>query len=125
MKFRDYIPNAIVFLSDPGNKHLNPPEWNDDKPYEANENCVSVGTLHGLEGLTDIQIINADKSKIIPEMKNIYSGEIQTPTRKLSLDTSEKLDVLSCQVSGTSCFVRVWTNRIAEPDCIIFALDDK
>lgn len=125
MKFRDYIPNAIIFLSDPGNKHPDPPKWKDDKPYEANENCVSVGTLHGIEGSTDIELINIDMSKSFPQMINIYSGKLRTPTGKLSVDTSEVLDVLSCQISGTSCFVRVWTNRFLEPDCIIFAFDDQ
>jgi hypothetical protein len=122
VKIRAPIPNAIILFYDPGNENFMLAEWSSTKSYEATESCISVATLPDIDGETTIEILNANQTINDRNMVLAYEGPMETPTGKVSVSTSNTLDIIGVDVLSNSCLVQVWINRLMDPDHIIFVV---
>lgn len=55
MKKRIPIPYAIIFINDNDNDAVDIPEYNDNV-VSFNDSCISVGTIHEVDGDVDIEL---------------------------------------------------------------------
>jgi hypothetical protein len=122
MKSSQPVPNSIVFLYNPDNANLDIPEWTGSAPYEANSGCVCVGTLAEIDGATTVELHYPFPTELQADMQLLFVGEIDTPNRQVSINTSQELDMMSVDVGADRSRVKVWANRMVEPDHIVFGL---
>jgi hypothetical protein len=111
-------PYSLIFISDPEGGTT--PECSPPAPYWATPSCIAVGCLMYQDGDTEVRLGHA--SELNAEGKPIFDGPLETPNRKVNIETAEGELVLQADVPTESTRVRIWTNAPREPDKITIGL---
>ena len=111
-------PYSLIFVADPEGGTT--PECSPPAPYWATPSCIAVGCLMYQDGDTEVSL--GSSREVNPEGRPIFDGLLETPNRKVNVETAEGELVLQADVPTESTRVRIWTNALREPDKIIIGL---
>lgn len=112
-------PNSIFFFEDAVGGRS--PELDDQEiRIWASQSTLIVGCLANMDGDTDLTVSDSEADALgeLPRFQCI----IDTPSRVLQVTTSELKLLMEFTVAGSRTRVRVWTNRLQEPDRIVVVL---
>lgn len=106
-------PNAILFVLDPTNKKAVVPQYVAGNLTAATESCVSVGTQDLVDGETEVTLKLGDAT--LPALHRVFSGNVNTPNRKIAVVTAELQRVLELDVSTEKVDVSIWVDDRQNP----------
>jgi hypothetical protein len=89
----------------------------------ASSSCIAVGTLAEMDGET--RIVLTDEPFEGDDLKECGSFGLDRIDGSVSVQTADGKELLQCQVSGESCSVRIYVNRLDEPDVIVLQVVPK
>jgi hypothetical protein len=112
-------PYSLIFIADPEGGDT--PECSPPAPYWATPSCIAVGCLMYQDGDTEVSL--GPTREVNPGGRPIFDGRLETPNRKVNVETAEGKLVLQADVQSESTRVRIWTNALQEPDRIIIGLE--
>ena len=111
-------PYSLIFIADPEGGTT--PECSPPAPYWTTPSCIAVGCLMYQDGDTEVSLGLARDVKA--SGRPIFDGLLETPNRKVNIETAEGDVVLQTEVPSERTRVRIWTNALREPDKIIVGL---
>jgi hypothetical protein len=82
------VPNAILFVLDPGNKNAIVPVYNQYETIAANPTCLSIKTLAEVDGDVTIRLGHPQTGLEDVSTMTVFEGEIETPGRVIAIITS-------------------------------------
>lgn len=110
--------NSTLFLS--GQTGAAIPEFEPEKLVLSTPSCISFHCLMEQDGQTEI-VIGATE-QVDPGVAPNFDGVLETPEQMVVLSTVEAPQVLAERVASGNTRVRIWANRLAEPDHVIIGL---
>ncbi len=113
-------PYSQIVISDPTAEIVVPP-WQHAVPFVATDTCVLFACLAETDGETEFKLGYANE--IDPGTAPLFDGLLRTPNRTIALDTVEGDRVLDMQTRQTETRVRIWSNRVNQPDEIAVGID--
>lgn len=108
-------PNSLIFLCDEGGGVV--PEFVANKLVLATSSAVSVGCLAEMDGETEITL--GPTGDVDTRGLKVFDDVLETPTRRIVVETSEGEILLREDVSSDRVHVGIWVNRYVEPDKIV------
>lgn len=108
-------PNSLIFLWDEGGGVV--PEFVANKLVLATSSAVSVGCLAEMDGETEITL--GPTGDVDTRGLKVFDDVLETPTRRIVVETSEGEILLREDVSSNRVHVGIWVNRYVEPDKIV------
>jgi hypothetical protein len=111
-------PNSIFFISDVGGGEI--PKINGGARIWWTASCVVIGCLAFIDGETEVTLGRA--ADVGPNTAPFFDGMLDTPKRNVTVSTVEDNALLQLQVLSKRTRVRIWTNRIQEPDVIVIGV---
>jgi hypothetical protein len=111
-------PYSLIFIADADGGVA--PECSPPAPYWATSTCIAVGCLMSQDGDTEVSLGNA--REVDPGARPIFDSFLETPNRKVNVETAEGELILQADVPTESTRVRIWTNELQEPDKIVIGL---
>lgn len=114
------LPYSQVVVLGPGTR-VNVPEWNPGAAFVATDSCILFACLADMDGETELTLGVA--SDVDPGRCPIFEGKLKTPNYKIVLETVEGDPVLNAKTERQETVVRIWSNRMKEPDKVIVGID--
>jgi hypothetical protein len=111
--------NSLLFISDPSMG--DPPEFVPGVLILSTSSCIQVGCLMWQDGKTDVTLGPA--GEVGPGGPPAFDSQLDTPNRSVVISNVYSEIALSEPVRNTRTRVRIWVNRLREPDRIIVGLD--
>ena len=108
-------PNSLIFLWDERGGAV--PEFVANKLVLATSSAVSVGCLAEMDGETEITL--GPTGDVDTRGLKVFDDVLETPTRRIVVETSEGEILLREDVSSNRVHVGIWVNRYVEPDKIV------
>lgn len=103
------IPYGIIFLSDDNFEDLVPEI--DESICGGNTNCIWLKTLHEVDGESTIGFVDARPTG----MRLVHSGNIETPSRKVTVSLSDLTKLISELVKKHICTVEIFVDDVLHP----------
>ena len=114
-------PNHQIVICDPTAK-VEVPLWPRElPPFVATDTCILCLCQVDSDGETDVAFGGSDEERM--EVAPIFDGFLQTPGRKLALETVWADPILEMATATTETSVRIWTNRRLCPDRVRIGVD--
>jgi hypothetical protein len=111
-------PNALLLISDVGGGK--PPLTMSGELFGATPSCIAVGCRSDTLGKTRVAVGMMQELSL--RNPPAFDGQLQTPSRAVSIWTAEDETVLQTTVSDQKTRVRVWVNHPTDPDEVVIAL---
>lgn len=110
------VLNSLLFVKDADAKTL--PVIDGNGAVWSTPSSVAIGCMPDCDGVTEI--ILGDLSEIQGnELKLLFEGQLETPSRRLIVQTVLAEKVLQRDVSDTATRLQVWTNGLRDTDKIV------
>lgn len=103
----------IIYISDENHPSMVFPDHVDNKLVQYSRSCISVGIQYGFDGPTTVHIVDKSEEKFGTV---VFRGKIETPSKNLSVSTSEDEVLISLKVPTCHTYVEIRTNDVEEPD---------
>jgi hypothetical protein len=105
-------PGCITFISDVsiGN---GPQELKSDANIWATDNCVAVGLMSFMDGMTELVFGPAETSTLRESPQ--FDGVIATPSQSLAVSTPDGFILGIPEHVGPRTRIRIWTDHPTEP----------
>lgn len=113
------LPHPIVFVTDFGNTNVEIPPHSPTSVTSANESCVSVNALADVDGEVTIILANHLEAAPTEQLKLVFEGTVATPGRKIAVVTSENVNLLETEVTGTQSAIEIFVDDQAFPSKIV------
>jgi hypothetical protein len=113
-------PNSSILVMDRTGGEI--PRWMNGAIVSSTSSCVAVGTLSQSDGGTTLTLTN-ERPAIATGLFPVLDGDMDTPSRILSVVTCNNVELLSLDVNSQSTRVEVWVNDDKEPDQIYIIAD--
>jgi hypothetical protein len=110
-------PYSLIFIADPYGGMA--PECSPPAPYWATSTCIAVGCM---SQIGDTEVTLGMTREVDPGGRPIFDDFLETPNRKVNVETAEWELILQTDVPTVSTRVRIWTNELVEPDKIVIGL---
>ena len=110
--------NSLIFVSDSDGGVG--PDFVRGLSILSTSSCISVACLMWQDGETELTLGPANR--VDPGGIPAFDGSLETPNRAVIVSTVERRTVLSANVPDRRTRVRIWTNRVQEPDVVIVGL---
>lgn len=111
-------PYSLVFISDPNGGEI--PTWEGELFFASTDTCIALGCMMEWDGDTEFTL--GQRSEVDPGGIPAFEGKLKTPGLSLVLYTAEDKTILKAPVSKDETMVRVWTNRLRQPDRVIIGI---
>ena|SRR5579871_432436 len=106
-------PYSIIFVHDSGTA-IEVPKDIGDRLVCATASCISIGTLMEYDGKTMVELSSRIEN---PSGARVFSGGLQTPSRRVVVTDANGSTLLSTDVPDTQSAVTIWANdAVSEPD---------
>ena len=117
------VPNSIVFAFDVKCGDVVIPEYRTGQLIAFSTNCISVGTLAEMDGETTVHLMRQSETSDFDSVNFEWSKPmmIATPSKSLSVVTSENTVLFTMPVQHAASKIIVGTNSEVVPDVIVFA----
>lgn len=114
------VLNSLLFIKDPHRNDL--PIIDRNGPIWSTKSCVAVGCMPDCDGLTEV--VFASPTALLGELgKLVFDGYLETPARKVVVETVLGEIVLEQNVSGATTHMRIWTNGSLDTDRVVIDLE--
>ncbi len=97
-------PNALLLVSDVGGG--NPPNKMRGALIASTPSCIAVGCMSDTIGKTQVTV--GTMQELSPSGPPAFDGQLETPSRAVSIWTVEDETILQTAVSHQKTRVRVW-----------------
>jgi hypothetical protein len=111
--------NSLLFITDAQIGDV--PEFVPGIPILSTSSCIQVTCLMWQEGETDVTLGPA--AEVDPGGPPAFDSQMDTPNRRVIICNVYREVALSEAVRNTHTRVRIWLNRLREPDRVIVGLD--
>ena len=119
MKVQVAPANSIIFIFDTASKNIVVPTYLPGELIASNKTCISVDTLSEYDGETSIEI-SSDLARFEDrDLAWTQDLRISTPSKKVSIVTSQNDRLLSLECSDTTTKIAIGVNDENEPDRIV------
>ena len=109
-----FVPHAIFFINDPGMRDIEIPEYVNDRLVAFTDSCISVGTQADVDGPVTVRLF--DESRATEKAtKKVFTGDIETPDRKVGVVSSEDVTILELPVQNEKTSVTIWVDDTTHP----------
>lgn len=122
MKKRLVVPNSILFLFDNRHPSVIIPDYVDDNIIAFNSTCVSLGTQAEVDGEVSIELIPDRYFANISQLKQVFSGIIETPGFGVCISSSEDECILNTKVNKGNTEVSIWVDDLSFPGEVVFVI---
>ncbi len=112
------VPNAIVFVLDPHNKHITVPGYEPGRVSASNSSCISVATLPEVDGEVTLRLCEHSNDSGGQGLVQVFDGSIEIPGKKLVIVTSHNERVLEANVPGPLTRVTVSVDDPSGPGLV-------
>jgi hypothetical protein len=112
-----------MFVCDPSNREVAFLER--DEPIAANSTCVTVITMHPIDGETTLVLAQDEPDELLPGADPDFSGWIETPMHRVVLQGVYLDEYLVADVPNEQTKVRIWLSDNRFPDWIVVAVGEK
>jgi hypothetical protein len=112
--------NSLLFIKDAHGRDL--PIIDRNGPIWSTRSCVAVGCMPDCDGPTEV-IIGDTAALQISSGKLVFDACLDTPTRKLVVETVLGEKILEQNVPGPTTHVRIWTDGSLDTDRVIIGLE--
>lgn len=112
------VLNSLVFVHDASNEDI--PEIDGIGGLWTTPTCVAVGCLPDCDGDTKIVLGPAKEAGTHKHL--LFDGTVETPTRKLRVDTVLAETLLETDVLDTKTHLKIWTNGHRASDIAIIGI---
>jgi hypothetical protein len=109
------IPNGVVFLCDP-TAIIDVPPDTAEAPVLSTKDCISLWTLHEVDGPTTLVLTDAYKGE---DCKLVFHGSIILTGRKLGFNTSSCERIIEVDLGADMAEVAVYANDAKDPSKLI------
>lgn len=114
-------PNSLVFISDAdGGVGPDPDAIARSGRITATASCVAVCCLAEMDGETEITLGPIEEVSL--NEPPAFDGRLETPDHNVVVTTSEWTRLLQINVTSGNTHLKIWTNRVREPDKIIIGV---
>lgn len=111
-------PNSMLFISDRDGGVA--PQITRETRIWSTPSCVAFGCLMEQDGPTKVTLGAAED--VTSEDRPAFDVFLETPSRNVTVFTSENRPVMEAGVLGTRTRLRIWTNHPSEPDEVVIGL---
>lgn len=111
-------PNSLLFVSDRDGGNV--PEITRHRDLWWTPSCVVIGCLAFMDGETDVVL--GGVADVDPGTVPVFDGILETPNRSVVVSTVGWNPALWAEVISQKTRVRIWTNRVREPDNVVIGL---
>ncbi|WP_146604439.1 hypothetical protein [Rhodoplanes roseus] len=117
------VLNAILCVRDPSRPFdsIEFPEPDHDRPVWATSSCLIVRCLSDCDGKTSVTLGASGEVPHIGVM--VFDGWLETPGRKVGIETVLHEWVAQTDVSSSSTRVRIWTSGHLNSGVVVIGLD--
>jgi hypothetical protein len=112
-------PYCLVFISDPNGGEL--PTWTGELSVASTETCIALGCMMDSDGDTEFTL--GQRSEVDPGGIPVFEGKLKTPSFGVVLYSAEDKTILKIPAFQDETMVRVWTNRLRQPDRMIIGIE--
>jgi len=112
------VLNSLIFVNDASNEDI--PEIDGIGGLWAIPSCVAVGCLPDADG--DTKIILGPVQDVGTEKHLLFEGTVETPTRKLIVDTVLAETLLETDVPKTVTHLKIWTDGYPDSEIVIIGI---
>lgn len=119
MKKTFLVPHGVVFFCDESHPDAEVPFHDDGGPVAANRSCVSVITMHEVDGETSIEFASEIDVGEDKGLQLVFEGQLETPGRLVSMSTSQEDRVMEVPVSGATATLTVWLSDLRWPERVL------
>lgn len=112
------VPNAILFVLDPSNGAAVVPEYGG--LISRTDTCVSVGTQADVDGETEISLGCTAPA----DLKLVFDGIIQTPSRSIAIWTSEGTSLGRIDALNPTTNFAIWVDDNKCPSRVVVVVRD-
>jgi hypothetical protein len=113
------VLNSLLFIKDGRTDEL--PSIDGNGSVWFNASCIAVSCLPDCDGITEIVVGDLPEAESVGG-KLAFVGQIDTPSRVLTVQTVVGKKLLEREVPGATTHVRVWTNGARDTDKVIIGL---
>ncbi len=119
MKKTFLVPNGVVFFYDQSHKDVIVPIYDDVSSVQSSGSCVSVITMHEVDGETSIEFASDIDVGEDEGLQLVFEGQLETPGRLVSMSTSQEDRVMEVPVSGDTATLTVWLSDLRWPERVL------
>jgi hypothetical protein len=110
------VPHGVVFIYDPTMTNIAVPPDTGAGPILATSNCVSVWTLHEVDGETTITLTTAYDGD---DCELVFRGVIETNGRRVAINDSSCEALLETQLSNSRPEIEIYANDPTTPTKLV------
>jgi hypothetical protein len=114
------LDHPVIFFCDPENAGLAAPSLEGAQPVWSTPSCVAVRARHHVDGAVRIVLSSAEPEE---RMHQVFNGEIECPSRRLSVTSASQQNLLSALLLKDTARVRVWTDDLQWPSIIAIQIE--
>ncbi|PWK63575.1 hypothetical protein C8K44_12469 [Aminobacter sp. AP02] len=103
-----------------GSRRVEVPIGGEPRTVRASRDCINMGCLNGQDG--DTLVFLGWATELAKSEKPMYDGVLNTRSGIVLVFDANMPEILSMTVSTTETRVRIWANRLLEPDNIQIGL---
>lgn len=104
-----------------GSRKVEVPVGGEPRLVRASWNCINMGCLNAQDGETSVVL--AWSADLARSDKPIYDGLLNTWSGLVLLFDANMPEILSMAVPTSETRIRIWANRLLEPDMVHIGLD--
>jgi hypothetical protein len=82
--------------------------------------CILFAGMTEIDGETTLTL--GDSQEVNPGTSSVFMQMLKTPNFKIALETVEGATLLEMETSHSETEVRIWSNRVREPDEVIVGI---
>jgi hypothetical protein len=113
--------NSLVVINDVSDRtRREVPAYVPGAPVMATGSCIAVCCYPEQDGETEFTV--GDVAEVDPGWDPIFVGFLQTPSRKIILETSEPKIILQAPTPQILTHLWIWTNHRKWPDKVIIGI---
>lgn len=112
------VLNSLIFVNDALNEDI--PEIDEPSGLWLIPSCIAIGCLPDCDGST--KIILGPVHEAGTEKHLLFEGTVETPSRKLIVDTVLAETLLETDVPETVTHLKIWTNGHPASDIVVIGI---
>lgn len=119
IRVRLHLPYSQVVIVPPRSR-VEVPLWAPGKIGVSTDACILFAGMTEIDGETTLTL--GDSQEVNPGTSSVFMQMLKTPNFKIALETVEGATLLEMETSHSETEVRIWSNRVREPDEVIVGI---
>jgi hypothetical protein len=108
-------PHPIIFIGDYDNLDAEIPIYDPECLASSTDTCISIGTIASVDGDVAVTLASTIPEGVLDSYAEVFSDNIDVPSSRLAVFTSEDQKLVEMAVSSSTIHVRVFVDDEASP----------